>query len=145
MEPTVTLMGRTEEKLAAAADHIRSEVPGATVLTFAGDVTTEPDVVAAVEFAAQGHGLDICVAAAGDGTVGPVAVMPIEEWNRVLGVSLTGVFLTVKAAAASMMRAGHGGSHRGDLVVGGKCHTQMDGPVLRGQGGRGHAGSCLCR
>ena len=107
---TVTLMGRTEEKLTAAADHIRSEVPGATVLTFAGDVTTEPDVVAAVEFAAQGHGLDICVAAAGDGTVGPVAVMPIEEWNRVLSVSLTGVFLTVKAAAASMMRTGHGGA-----------------------------------
>ena len=107
---TVTLMGRTADKLNAAAESIRSTVPGAEVLTFAGDVCNEADVVAAVETAGGETGLDICVAAAGDGTVGPVAVMPIEEWNRVLGVSLTGVFLTIKAASASMMRTSRGGS-----------------------------------
>lgn len=107
---TVTLMGRTADKLNAAAESIRSTVAGADVHTFAGDVCNEADVVAAVEAAGGETGLDICVAAAGDGTVGPIAVMPIEEWNRVLGVSLTGVFLTIKAASASMMRTSRGGS-----------------------------------
>lgn len=113
---TVTLMGRTEAKLVSGADHIRSQVDGAVVATFVGDVTNEADVAAAVAAAGSAgaathpSGLDICVAAAGDGTVGPIAVMPLAEWNRVLGVSLNGVFLTVREAAASMMRSGGGGS-----------------------------------
>jgi NAD(P)-dependent dehydrogenase (short-subunit alcohol dehydrogenase family) len=104
---SVTLMGRTGEKLEAAAADLRAGAPeGVEVATFPGDVTVEADVVAAVAAAAGKDGvLHICVAAAGDGTVGPMAVMPAEEWHRVLGVSLTGVFFTIKAAAAQMMRA----------------------------------------
>ncbi len=109
---SVTLMGRTAEKLEAAAATLREQAPaGADVATFAGDVTVEADVLAAVEAAAGPDGaLHLCVAAAGDGTVGPMAVMPGAEWQRVLDVSLTGVFFTIKSAAASMMRAGVPGS-----------------------------------
>lgn len=106
----VTLMGRTEDKLSAGRQAIRTAVGDAQIQIHAGDVTNEADVADAVEAAAGSDGIDICVAAAGDGTVGPVAVMPLEEWNRVIGVSLTGVFLTMKSAAASMMHAGKGGS-----------------------------------
>lgn len=106
----VTIMGRTESKLAAALEEIRAEIPRASVEMFAGDVTDEDTVKAAVAAACGDAGLDICVAAAGDGTVGPVVAMPLEEWNRVLGVSLNGVFLTIRESAASMMNAGHGGS-----------------------------------
>jgi len=109
---SITLMGRTKEKLDAAAAELRSAAPeGAEVSTFPGDVTSEDDVNAAVAAAAGPEGvLHICVAAAGDGTVGPMAVMPTAEWDRVLGVSLTGVFFTIRAAASTMMRSGTRGS-----------------------------------
>lgn len=106
----VTIMGRTEAKLVAAVDEIRAEIPGVSVDMFVGDVTDEETVVAAVAYAGGGDGLDICVAAAGDGTVGPVVAMPLDEWNRVLGVSLNGVFLTIRESAASMMKTGRGGA-----------------------------------
>ena len=107
---SITVMGRNEEKLESAAESLRAAAPdGVTVATFAGDVTDEATVAAAVAAAAAITGkLDACVAAAGDGTLGPVIAMPADEWNRVIGVSLTGVFLTVKHAGASMARTGGG-------------------------------------
>lgn len=106
----VTIMGRTEARLASALEKIRIDHPAASVGMFAGDVTDEQAVIAAVAHAAGDGGLDICVAAAGDGTVGPVVAMPFEEWRRVLDVSLDGVFLTVRESARSMMDSGRGGS-----------------------------------
>lgn len=107
---SVTLMGRNGEKLEAAARSLRDDlVEGATVLISPGDVTAEEDVVRAVETAASPTGrLDAAVAAAGDGTLGPVIAMPLEEWNRILGVALTGTFLTFKHAGALMGRQGGG-------------------------------------
>ncbi|MFN8051511.1 MAG: SDR family oxidoreductase [Acidimicrobiales bacterium] len=107
---SVTLMGRNEEKLTAAADGLRASAPeGVVVNAYAGDVTDEDAVIAAVALAASVNGgLDACVAAAGDGTLGPVIATSLDEWNRVLGVSLTGVFLTFKHAGALMARSGGG-------------------------------------
>jgi 3alpha(or 20beta)-hydroxysteroid dehydrogenase len=44
------------------------------------------------------------------GVVGfaPVDATPLEEWNRVIGINLTGVFLGIRSVAGSM-RAGGGG------------------------------------
>lgn len=107
---SVTIMGRNAEKLDAAAVSLRETAPdGVTVATFAGDVTDEDAVAAAVAAAASMTGtLDACVTSAGDGTLGPVIATSLDEWNRVLGVSLTGTFLTFKHAGAVMGRAGHG-------------------------------------
>ena len=108
---SVLLMGRTPEKLASGADSLRDVVTaGATVETFAGDVTDEASVADAVAAAGALPGsLTMCVASAGDGTVGPIVATSVDEWNRVLAVSLTGVFFTVKHAGAAMA-AGSGGS-----------------------------------
>lgn len=107
---SVTIMGRNEERLAGAADQLRADAPdGVTVDTYAGDVTNEDDVVAAIALATSTTGsLDACVAAAGDGTLGPVIATSLDEWNRVIGVSLTGTFLTLKHAGAAMGRTGGG-------------------------------------
>ncbi|MEZ5321114.1 MAG: SDR family oxidoreductase [Microthrixaceae bacterium] len=105
----VTLMGRTADRLEHAAETIRGSVVDAEVRTIVGDVTDEDDVRAAVEAArSPTGGLDCCVAAAGDGTLGPVIATSLDEWNRIVSVSLTGTFLTIKHAASAMATSGGG-------------------------------------
>lgn len=107
---SVTIMGRSVDKLDAAAASLRAEAPqGASVIAHPGDVTVEADVEAAVAAAAQPEGgLHTCVASAGDGTVGPVIAMSTDEWHRVIAVSLTGVFFTFKHAGRAIADAGGG-------------------------------------
>ncbi len=134
---SVTIMGRTKEKLDAAASELRAAAPeGAEVEVFPGDVTNEGSVEAAVAAAAGPEGqLHICVAAAGDGTVGPMAVMPTSEWNRILDVSLTGVFFTIRAAAATMMRAGIPGSIVAVSSIAGSTTHRWMGPYCVAKAG----------
>lgn len=107
---SVTLMGRNADKLQVAADSLRADAAsGATVQVSPGDVGSEDDVIRAVETACAVTGkLDFAVAAAGDGTLGPVIATSLDEWNRVLTVCLTGTFLTFKHAGAVMGRSGGG-------------------------------------
>ena len=105
----VTLMGRTADKLEAAAEQLRQQAPeGVRVRTSAGDVTADADVAAAVALADADQTLRIVVASAGDGTMGPVVATSTEEWNRILGVTLTGVFLVFREAGAAIVRNGGG-------------------------------------
>jgi NAD(P)-dependent dehydrogenase (short-subunit alcohol dehydrogenase family) len=72
-------------------------------------VAVEDQVVAAVEAATSLTGsLQLCVAAAGTGTLGPVVALPAEQWDMVLGVNLTGAFFTLKHTAPRMVAAGGG-------------------------------------
>ena len=105
----VTLMGRTAAKLEAAAVVLRANAPeGVRVSAYAGDVTADADVAAAVGLADAEGQLRIAVASAGDGTMGPVVATSTDEWNRVIGVSLTGVFLVFREAGAAIVRNGGG-------------------------------------
>lgn len=107
---SVTLAGRSAARLDAAADELRAEAPeGAEVRTVACDVTVEADVEAAVAAAAEATGgLQLCVASAGTGTLGPVIALPSDQWRQVLDTNLTGAFFTLKHAGAAMVRAGGG-------------------------------------
>jgi len=83
------------------------------------DVADEEQVDSMVERAvAQLGGIDIVVAAAGlsharYGSRGlkpqPLTEKPFADWRKVIGVNLDGVFLTDRAAARKMIRAGKGG------------------------------------
>ena len=65
----VTLMGRTQEKLDAAAEGLSAAAPnGVRVRTIAGDVTQDADVAAAVALADTDGTLKVAIASAGDGT-----------------------------------------------------------------------------
>ena len=124
---SVTLMGRNGDKLEAAASALREVAPpGASVATFAGDVTDEAQVIAAVEAASAITGsLQLAVAAAGDGTVGPVVATSADEWNRVIAVSLTGVFFTLKHAGAAITTAGGGAIVAVSSLAGQVTHRHM--------------------
>ncbi len=106
----VTITGRSEETLRAAAAQLEVVLPkGASVRWAASDVADESTVARAVAVASEATGgLDIAVASAGTGSVGPVTSFPLDEWRRVIDTNLTGAFLTVKHAGAAMQRSGGG-------------------------------------
>lgn len=107
---SVTIAGRGEERLLQAVDELRAEAPdGVQVAHAVCDVAVEEQVDAAVEVAASLTGsLQLCVAAAGTGTLAPVVAMSGEQWDMVLGVNLTGAFFTLKHVAPRMVAAGGG-------------------------------------
>jgi cyclopentanol dehydrogenase len=73
------------------------------------DVTRETDWQGAVATAEQTFGkLDVLVNNAGISIVGRVEDTPLADWQRVMDVNATGVFLGTKAAIPAMRRAGGG-------------------------------------
>ena len=107
---TVTLAGRSADRLRAAAEAIRSEVDGATVQTVPTDVTDEASVEAAVAAATAATGrLDGIVASAGGSeTIGPITQVDVEAWRRTIDLNLTGTMLTIKHGSRVMVRQGGG-------------------------------------
>jgi dihydroanticapsin dehydrogenase len=80
------------------------------VLVLPCDVTDEAAVVGAFAAASAKLGrLDGLVAAAGIGSEGGDCVeTPLELWQQLLAVNLTGVFLSVRAAVPELRRNGRG-------------------------------------
>ena len=74
-----------------------------------GDVTDPAQVAAAVSLAAGEEGLDVCVANAGVSLMEDFLDGSVDSWQRVLGVNLLGVMITLQAAARSMVGTGRGG------------------------------------
>jgi NAD(P)-dependent dehydrogenase (short-subunit alcohol dehydrogenase family) len=74
------------------------------------DVSSEDDVRGAVECCVREYGqVDVMFNNAGFvGGPGPIAQIPVEEFDRTLGVLLRGVFLGMKHAAAVMQPRGIG-------------------------------------
>jgi len=106
----VTITGRSEETLRAAAAQLEAAAPvGVPVRWAPSDVADEAAIAHTVAVACEATGgLDIAVASAGTGSVGPVTSFPLDEWRRVIDTNLTGAFLTIKHAGAAMQRSGGG-------------------------------------
>lgn len=107
----VTICGRTEDKLVAAVDAIRATAAeGVSVRQVVADITVEEQITAAVAAAAEPTGrLDICFANAGGSMhLGSVLDADLESVRATVDLNLLGTFLTVKAAAASMVATGGG-------------------------------------
>lgn len=78
---------------------------------FVCDVSDPDAVSAAMEQTVREHGTPTrIVTCAGVGASGLLLEQSPEEWNRVLGVNLTGTWLTIRAGAQAMVDAGVGGS-----------------------------------
>ncbi len=81
--------------------------PGA--LLIAGDVRREDVVAAAVATARERFGrLDVVVNSAGVAGGGPVHLLSVEEWDRVVDINLKGTFLVCKHAVPAMLEQGAG-------------------------------------
>ena len=75
------------------------------------DVSKEADVEAVVKYAVDKFGkLDGIFNNAATIVVKPVADLTAEEWNKVIGVNLTGVFFGCKHAIRQFKKQGTGGS-----------------------------------
>lgn len=77
--------------------------------TIKGDVLKLDELEGAVIHAEQRYGkLDILVTCAGVLKHMPIDQLTQEDWNRVIGINLTGTFLTCKAAVPAMKKSGKG-------------------------------------
>ena len=94
----VTICGRTEASLLASTEKIQAVADhGGSVRHVVGDITVEADVVRIMEVAAAAGTLDGVVAnAGGGGSLAPLGMQPVEDFERVLRLNATGTFLTAK-------------------------------------------------
>lgn len=82
-----------------------AEVTGAGCIAIQADVTDPAQVAAMVdEVVAAFGGLDIAMCNAGICVNVAAEEMSLEDWNRVINVNLTGVFLCAQAAGRVMLR-----------------------------------------
>ena len=92
-----------------AADAVVSEIEeaGARAFKFKADVSKEDDVAAMFALVVKQFGtVDILVANAGLQRDSAFHEMTLDEWNKVLGVNLTGQFLCARAAVREFLRRG---------------------------------------
>lgn len=83
---------------------------GRDAITVKTNVASKPQVQAAADKCVAELGrLDVAVANAGVGRGGSVLDMDVKDWQDQLDINLTGVFLTVQAAAQRMKTLGNGG------------------------------------
>lgn len=89
----VVIAGRT----AATLERVAARLPGVRPLT--ADVTDEASLAAL--FAAAGPA-DIVIANAGAAESAPLSRTTLDQWNAMLAVNLTGVFLTFRQGLAQL-------------------------------------------
>jgi len=104
----VVCTGRRVTRVQETAVRLRER--GYQSLALTADVTDETAVASMMnETVAQFGRLDILVNNAGTAAVGSPETISLADWQRVMDVNLTGVFLCAQAAARVMIAAGTGG------------------------------------
>jgi 3-oxoacyl-[acyl-carrier protein] reductase len=107
---TVAITGTTQSGVDKAVDRLRTHVAGdAAIAGFACDVQDAAAVERAFdEVASRFGGIDALINNAGVGVGRPIADMAHDEWHRIIGINLTGVFNGCKAAIPHLRRRGGG-------------------------------------
>ncbi len=104
----VALLGRRVDVAQAEADEIAAET-GRRVLAVGADVTDLQQVQAAVgQVNDQLGDVDILINSAGTNVRRPSLEFTLEDWSRVLNISLTGSFICSQAVAGKMIEKGWG-------------------------------------
>jgi NAD(P)-dependent dehydrogenase (short-subunit alcohol dehydrogenase family) len=103
----VSLIGRRRDTL----DEVAKSLPKAAAI--AADITKQADCEVMVAVARKAFGpIDIVIANAGVAESAPAAKISADHWQRMIGVNLTGAFLTVQAALADVTRKDGGKGRR---------------------------------
>ncbi|MGT2464230.1 glucose 1-dehydrogenase [Sinomonas atrocyanea] len=88
-----------------------AEEIGASAVYVHLDVTSPEDWAAAVKAAVEAFGgLDVLVNNAGIVSFGDIEEFTVEQWNTIIGINLTGVFLGIKAALPALKASKRGAS-----------------------------------
>jgi 3-oxoacyl-[acyl-carrier protein] reductase len=97
-----------ERRLGEAAAAL-AEIAGAPVASRLCNVTSEDDVRALIDAAAgELGGIDVLVNNAGLGGTANVVDMTDEQWDAVIGITLTGTFRMTRAVLPHMLERGRG-------------------------------------
>jgi NAD(P)-dependent dehydrogenase (short-subunit alcohol dehydrogenase family) len=105
----VAVLDKDGGKAAAVAQQVVTA--GGEAVAYTVDVTDEAAVEHAIgDFASRRGRLDILVNNAGMAVRAAATVLSVEDWNRVLAVNLTGMFLCARIAARHMQQFGRGGA-----------------------------------
>jgi gluconate 5-dehydrogenase len=105
---SVVCVGRRLERVQETARQLSDK--GCQSLAISADVTNEAAVVTMIKQTVDHLGrLDILVNNAGTAVVGAPETISLADWQRVVDVNLTGVFLCAREAAKVMIAAGSGG------------------------------------
>src|SRR5579863_2046494 len=103
----VAILDRDAKTAETTAKAIAADGPAVSV--HAADVGDEAALERAFGTMVQHHGgIDILVNSAGIGLRHPAVDHPLADWEKVVAVNLTGVFLCSRIAARSMMHRGGG-------------------------------------
>ncbi|MBT3255774.1 MAG: SDR family oxidoreductase [Deltaproteobacteria bacterium] len=106
----VVISARNRERLTETEEILKKT--GRKVLKIVGDMSNPEDVSRMIDETVSSFGeLHVAVNNAGTLTQ-PVRFheMPFEEWNQVISVNLTGVFLCMQKEIGAMLNQGEGGS-----------------------------------
>jgi NADP-dependent 3-hydroxy acid dehydrogenase YdfG len=100
----VALVARRADRLESLAQRIGAA--GGTALAIEADITDQQHAEAAVERTASELGrLDTLVNNAGVMLLGPAVGAPLEEWQRMLAINLSGLLYCAHAAIPHLLRA----------------------------------------
>lgn len=103
----VVICSRTEKELLEVADSIKSH--GSKVLAIPCDITKPEDIQNVIDETINEFGqIDILVNNAGITVKKPAEDYALEDWNQILGVNLTGVFLFAQLAGRQMIKQKQG-------------------------------------
>lgn len=100
---SVALLARRKDRLDQVAAEIRAM--GAQCHYYIADVTREDQVIGAVKDAIKQFGrIDILVNNAGRTKGAPPEQMSLADWNSVIDINLTGIFLVAREVGKQMIR-----------------------------------------
>ena len=93
-----------------AAEEVAAEI-GPSAFAVSADISLEADVERLFALAVEHHGhVDILVNNAGIAIRRPSTELALADWERVVAVNMTGVFLCARSAARHMIARGKGGA-----------------------------------
>ena len=105
----VLICGRDTGQLEKALADLQQGGKGSKLVAQTADVSSSDAVAKLFQFADEAlGGLDILVNNAGAGIFRPVSELTVEEWNRVIGVNLSGAFYCTREALPRFGQAGGG-------------------------------------
>ncbi len=105
----IIIADRDEPAAAAAAEAMSAD--GTPAQAIAVDISREDQVEALFAEVLRREGrLDVLVNNAGAAIRKPATELPLQDWDKVVAVNMTGTFLCARAAARHMIAAGRGGA-----------------------------------
>src|SRR5215831_7974969 len=107
MGANVALAARRVDKLNEVAGKVKAL--NVKALPFKCDVSMPEEIQKLVDDTVTNFGgLDIIVNNAGIAAMSPATDISVDEWNKVVSVNMTGVFLCARTAARQMIKQGGG-------------------------------------